>query len=200
MRHSILVRLGLCLCATITLASQSPAQTQSRFEATLGVGTGTGTIRCSACTHAGNMGGTTYTLQLFASPQPQVRVGAMMDCWGHATDTWERDLCSLSVAALYYPRTLRHGFFIGGGPSYGMMWASLTDTTALLRHGWGMITEMGFELRPRSTFSLTPYAQYSYAYVGDIYYPKDSGIPWARGWKHSVVTVGLGLTYHAAKE
>ncbi len=143
------------------------------------------------------MGGSTATLQLTSSPQPRVRVGAMIDCWWHTRETWERDLCSLSVVALYYPGTLRRGFFIGGGPNYAMMWATVTDTTALQRHGWGVLMEMGYELRPGSALSLTPYAQYSYARVGDIYYPKGSGIPWARDWKHEVVSVGLGITYHA---
>jgi hypothetical protein len=143
------------------------------------------------------MGGSTYTLQLTTSPQPHVRVGAMVDCWWHSRATWERDICSLSAVALYYPGTLRRGFFIGGGPSYSMMWGTVTDSTALQRHGWGVLTEMGYELRPQSALSLTPFVQYAYAWVGNIYYPLGSGIPWARGWKHQVVSLGLGVTYHA---
>lgn len=193
----LLLRIGVGMCVSVVPARALLAQDRSRLEATLGFGAGSGTIMCSACTHSGNMGGATYTLQLTSSPQPHVRVGATLDYWAHARDTWERDIWSLSVIGLYYPGTLRRGFFIGGGPSYSMMWASLTDSTALQRHGWGIVTEMGFELRPQVTLSLTPYVQYAYAHVGDIYYPKGSGNLWARGWRHEVVSIGLAVTYHA---
>ena len=189
-------RIGLCLCASVVLPWRVHAQERTRLAATLGYGTGSGTIVCTACTHAGNMGGATATLLLTSSPKPHVRVGASLDYWAHARDTWERDIWGLSVVALYYPGTVRHGFFIGGGPTYSMMFATVSDSTALQRHGWGILTEMGYELRPRATFSLMPYVQYTYARVGDIYYPKDSGVLWAQGWRHAVVSVGLGLTYH----
>jgi hypothetical protein len=90
----------------------------------------------------------------------------------------------------------RSGFFIGGGPSYSMMVASVTDSTGLQRHGWGFAAELGYDIVPRKAFSLTPYCQYSYAWVGDIYYPKGSATPFARDWKHQVVSIGLGVTYH----
>jgi len=76
------------------------------------------------------------------------------------------------------------------------MVASVTDTTALQRHGWGFAAELGYDIVPRKALSLTPYVQYSYAWVGDIYYPKGSGIPFARDWKHQLVSLGVGVTYH----
>ena len=197
MRYQAPSRFAVIACAGLGCARAALAQEGSKLEATLGVGTGSGTIMCEACTHAGNMRGSTWTLQLSSSPGPSVRVGANVDYWAHSTDTWERDLWSVSVVAFYYPGTVDRGFFIGGGPNYAMMYASLTDTSALQRHGWGVLTEMGYELRPRAKWSLTPYVQYSYARVGDIFYPKDSPILWASNWRHSVVSVGLGITYHA---
>jgi hypothetical protein len=35
--------------------------------------------------------------------------------------------------------------------------------------------------------------------VGDIYYPLDSGNLWASGWKHRVLTLGIGATWHNRK-
>ncbi len=198
-RYSTLLRIGLCLCCSVVLAGTSLAQEGSRFAATLGVGTGSGTIMCSACIHAENMGGSTLSLQLTSSPQPHVRVGATLDTWWHSRDTWERGVWDLSAVAFYYPGTIHRGFFIGGGPSYSMMWAMVNDSTGLQRHGWGVLTEMGYELGPQSRLSLTPYVQYSYAWVGNIYYPIHSGIPWARGWKHQVLSLGLGVTFHNRK-
>jgi len=197
MDHSIALRIGLSLCSSAMLAGKSVAQEGSRLAATFGAGTGSGTIMCSACTHAGNMGGSTLSLLLTSSPQPHVRVGVTVDSWWHSRDTWERGVGNLSAVAFYYPGTIRRGFFIGGGPSYSMMWAMFNDSAGLQRHGWGVLTEMGYELRMQTRLALTPYVQYSYAWVGNIEYPIHSGIPWARGWKHQVVSVGLGVTWHA---
>ena len=199
MDHAIALSIGLSLCSSVVLAGKSVAQERSRLAATFGVGTGSGTIMCSACTHAGNMGGSTLSLQLTSSPQPHLRVGGTVDYWWHSRDTWERGVWGLSGVAFYYPGTMRRGFFIGGGPSYSMMWALVNDSAGLQRHGWGVLTEMGYELRTQSSLALTPYVQYSYAWVGDIEYPIHSGIPWARGWKHQVVSLGLGVTWHARK-
>jgi hypothetical protein len=141
------------------------------------------------------MSGTSYTIQLVQRVSPHVRAGWTTDVWSHSEDGWERDILDLNAVLFYYPGTERR-FFIGGGPSYSMMFASVTDTTALQRHGWGFISVMGYDARPRSGVSLTPFVQYSRAWVGDIYYPKGSGIPWARGWKHQVVSLGVGITWH----
>ena len=80
-----------------------------------------------------------------------------------------------------------------------MIFATVTDSTALQRHGGGFAAEMGYDIRPRSTISLTAFVQYSYAWVGNIDYPLGSGIPWARGWKHQVVSLGVGVTLHERK-
>ena len=191
----LVVAIGLCL-------SSSAARAQGGLAATLGVGTGSGTIACSACTHAGNMGGSTATLQVVQKVSPYLRVGWTADGWWHSRDDWERGVWALNAVVFYYPRTVRRsGFFIGGGPSYSMMVATVTDSTGLQRHGWGLAGELGYDMGPQSSLSvtslsLTPYFQYSYAWVGDIYYPKGSSTPFSRGWKHQVVSVGLGVTYH----
>ena len=165
------------------------------FQSTIGVGTGSATLECSVCTHAGNMGGSTLTIQLAQRVSPHLRVAATTDAWWHSQDDWERGVWSLNAMLFYYPARLRSGFFLGGGPSYSMMFASATDSTALQRHGWGFSTEIGYELRPGARISLTPFAEYSRAWVGGIYYPHGSGIPWAQDWKHQVVSVGLGVTF-----
>jgi hypothetical protein len=205
MRSSIFLRLapivllGACVGGRARLAETAPDSPQDgSLAGTLGVGSGSGTIACSACTHAGSMGGTSFTIQLAQRVSPHLRAGWTTDWWWHSADDWERDIGDLGAVLLYYPST-EQPFFIGGGPSYSMLYASVTDSTALQRHGWGFTSEMGYELRLHSTASLTPFVQYSRAWVGDIYYPKGSRIPWARGWKHQVLSVGLGVTLHNRK-
>ncbi len=186
----LVVAIGLCL-------SSSAARAQGGLAATLGVGTGSGTITCGACTHAGNMGGSTATLQVVQKVSPYLRVGWTADGWWHSRDEWGRGIGALNAVVFYYPRTVRRsGVFIGGGPSYSWMVATVTDSTGLQRHGWGLAGELGYDMGPHSSLSLTPFFQYSYAWVGDIYYPKGSGIPFARGWKHQVVSLGVGVTWH----
>lgn len=173
------------------------ARAQGGMEATLGLGTGTGTIMCSACTHLGKMNGSTASIQVVQRVNPYLRVGWTLDGWSHARDDWERDIVGLNAVVFYYPSSVQSpGFFIGGGPSYSMLLASVTDSTGLQRHGWGFAAELGYDFVPRKKFSFTPYCQYSHAWVGDIYYPKGSVTPFARGWKHQVVAIGLGVTYH----
>ena len=167
------------------------------MEATLGLGTGSGTITCSACTHAGTMRGSTASIQVVQRVNPYLRIGWTLDGWSHARDDWERDLLALNAVVFYYPGSVQGpGLFIGGGPSYSMMVASVTDSTGLQRHGWGFSGEAGYDMGPHSSWSLTPYVQYSFAWVGDIFYPKGSNSAFARGWKHQVVSVGVGVTYH----
>ncbi len=135
-------------------------------------------------------------LGLFSNPMLVSKSLAQGGVATYSTDTWERGIWDLEAVVLYYPWTVRRGFFIGGGPSYSLMWATVTDNTALQRHGWGVAAEMGYDIAPRSAVSLTPLLQYSYAWVGDIYYPLGSDVLFARGWKHEVVSLGLGVSLH----
>jgi len=186
------VAIGLCL-----LTAPVGAFAQGGLELTLGVGTGSGTINCSACTHAGKMSGTSYSMQVVEKVNPHLRAGWTIDSWSHAQGDWDREIGALNAVLFYYPGSVRHsGFFIGGGPSYSIMVASVTDTTGLQRHGWGFAAELGYDIVPRKEFSLTPYVQYSHAWVGDVYYPKGSINPFARDWKHQVLSLGLGVTWH----
>ena len=189
---ALVVAIGLCV-----LTAPARAFAQGGLELTLGVGTGSGTINCRACTHAGHMPGTTYSMQVVEKVSPYLRVGWTLDTWSHARDDWERGIGAFNAVVFYYPSSVhRSGLFIGGGPSYSIMVASVTDSTALQRHGWGFAAELGYDIVPRKEFSLTPYFQYSSAWVGDIYYPKGSATPFARDWKHQVVSIGVGVTWH----
>src|ERR1041385_8877523 len=121
--HSLVVAVFLFgLFSNPMLVGKSLAQ---GGVAMFGTGTGSGTIMCTSCTHAGNMGGSTLTMQLAVSTSPHLRVGSTLDWWWHSTDTWERGIWDLTAVVFYYPWTVRRGFFIGGGPSYSLMWATV---------------------------------------------------------------------------
>jgi hypothetical protein len=188
--HTV-VGLLLVLLSSSMVVGESFAQ---GGEATFGFGTGSGTIMCSACTHSGNMGGSTLSLQVADAVRPHLRVGFTLDTWWHSREQWERGVWNVTAAMFYYPSAARR-FFIQGGPTYSRMWATETDTS-LVRHGWGFTAGFGYDIAPRSIVSFTPSLTYSYAWVGDIDYPLGTNIPFARGWKHEVVSLGLGVTLH----
>jgi hypothetical protein len=193
MRQLLLFALGVCLASAAADAQEGGGIV------IFGGGTGSATIMCRACTHAGNMGGSTLSMQFVEQVSQHLRVGGTADWWWHERDTWMRGIWDVTAAVFYYPGTLRRGFYVEGGPTYSMILASVDDSTALQRHGWGIAAGIGYDLSPRSSVSLTPYLRYSYAWVGDVYYPIDSGIPFARGWKHEFLSCGLGITLHVRR-
>ncbi len=189
------LRVGVVLLLSLSPGLVEESSAEQGGLAILGIGTGSGTIMCTQCTHAGNMGGSTATIQVVWLARPHLCVGFTADWWWHFTDTWERGTWDFTPAAFYYPFSRRR-FFIGGGPSYSMILATVNDSAALTRHGWGFATEMGYDVAPRRLVAFTPYIQYSWAWVGNIDYPLGSNVTFARGWKHDVLSVGLGLTFH----
>jgi hypothetical protein len=176
------------------LVTESLAQ---GFRFTFGFGTGSATIMCTACRNAGNVGGTTATFQFGIPATQHLQVGFTSDWWWHSTIStqgWDRQIRGLAASLFYYPWTVRHGLFIDAGPTYSSVLVAVTDSTALQRHGWGFTIGIGYDVRWR--VSLLPRLAYSYAWVGDINYPLGSNVPFARGWKHEFVSLGLGLTLH----
>ena len=116
------------------------------------------------------------------SPRFGVQVGFSADWWWHdfsSPQPSEEGIFDLAVSVFYYPSTEHHRFFIEGGPALSEAYATVTDSLALQRHGWGFTTGIGYDLAPRWVVSLTPRLAYSYAWVGDIYYPLGSNVPFA---------------------
>ncbi len=180
------------------LVEESLAQ-EGRGAFAFGFGAGSATIMCSACSYVGNIGGYTATIQVRGLMLNQhLGVGVSGDWWWHQTISrqgWDRIILTVGVPLFYYPWA-NHGFFVEGGPAISAASAAVTDSTGLRRHGWGFTIGAGYDIAPGWTVSLTPRLAYSYAWVGNIYYPLGSHIPFARGWKHGVVSLGLGLTLH----
>src|SRR2546422_5096943 len=104
--HSLTVAVLLVVFSSSILAEDSVAQlghgTQTGIFM-LGIGTGSGTIKCTLCSHAGNMGGSAVTMQFGMKASPHLRMGFTADWWWHSGDTWERQLWDLTPAVLYYP-------------------------------------------------------------------------------------------------
>lgn len=91
MRPSIFLVTGLCLSG-----SSADAQIDKLgSEFILGGGTASATIMCRACTHNGNMGGSTLTAQFLERASDHVRIGGTADWWWHERDTWIRGIWDL---------------------------------------------------------------------------------------------------------
>jgi hypothetical protein len=165
-----------------------------------GFGSGSATIWCSACRYNGNVGGTTAMFQFNSDPTTlHLRFGVSSDWWWHSGTSpqgWDRWTITLAPSVFYYPWTVRNGFFLEAGPALVAALARVTDSTALRRHGWGFTLGVGYDVAPRWKVSLTPRLAFTYAWVGDIYYPLGSNVLFARGWRHEVLSLGLGITLH----
>ena len=190
------VRFAILFAMSGALGCTTASQT-GRFA--LAFGTGSATIMCTACRDAGNVGGTTATIQFGQTVSQHVQIGGSADWWWHSaitTQGWDRWINHFALSLFYYPWTVRHGFFIEGGPAVTVAHAAVTDSTGLQRHGWGFSIGIGYDVATCRVVSLTPRLAYSYGWVGDIDYPLGTNVPFARGWKHEVVSLGLGITLH----
>jgi len=120
MRQLLLLALGVCLASAAADAQEGGGIV------VFGGGTGSATIMCRACTHAGNMGGSTLSMQFGEQVSQHLRVAGTADWWWHERDTWMRGIWDVTAAVFYYPGTLRRGFYVEGGPTYSMILASAT--------------------------------------------------------------------------
>ncbi|HKW40679.1 MAG TPA: hypothetical protein VJN39_05465 [Gemmatimonadales bacterium] len=152
---------------------------------------GVATIRCSACTSSGRFTGPEWSAQVGGTANRHLRIGLSLDEWWHpGCDKWTK---TVSGSLLYYPLTVRRGLFVEGGPALSRVVVWLNDSAGLARHGWGFTAAVGYNHVPQRIVLLAPRLAYSYSSVGTIYYPLGSTNAFAKRWRHSVVSLGMGV-------
>ncbi len=191
---------SLILAGLVVLLPARPVAAQDRHESgfwfVTGFGPGSANITCTACTSGGSFGGVNWTLQMGGTPSEYVRIGGVSDWWWHpVSGDWDRWFKSLTASVRYYPWTVDRGLFVEAGPTYSQALVRLTDTTGLARHGWGVTAGVGGDVLPRWRVMFVPRLAFTYAWVGDIYYPLGSRTLFARAWRHWVLHFGLDLGF-----
>jgi hypothetical protein len=192
-------RNACSLTIALLLACATPGVAQHAV-AGFGLGWGRGIITCTLCSSGGTYDGVAINFSVGKTVNPRLRVLFNYDEWGHPPQSGQSDLGKITEtftgSGQFFPWTVRHGFFLEGGlgVTVAKMW--VTDTSGFNRHGWGLTVGAGDDLFPGRSFSATPRVAFSYGSVGRIYYPLHSRNLWADGWKHEILSVGLGLTFH----
>jgi hypothetical protein len=102
-------------------------------------------------------------------------------------------LGNLTASVFYYPAPAS-GFFLTGGLGFSLYLRELSgggsDTHG---GGWGFTAGAGYDIRVARNVSLTPVVDFVYGGVGDL---TSGQATVARGWKQTVIDVGLGITWH----
>lgn len=177
----------LWLIAIVCLASskawaQRP-QSRQGFWIGLGLGYGEAYATCTGCGTA-NEGGLTGFLKLGGTVGARMLVGGAVNAWKSRNGPTEI-LGNITGSVFYYPTTAS-GFFITGG--VGLSYYNLSGYGATNSRGWGLRAGAGYDIRVGAMTSLTP--------VVDLTYGGGLSPGGTTGWKQTVISFGVGVTFH----
>jgi hypothetical protein len=183
-----------CFCAPSAMAQSHP-QTRDGFTISFGLGAGSAGVTCDGCDTNRETAPALY-LRLGGAVRPNLIVGGETNGWSKTTeDQGDKAIVTvvtINAIAQWYPETTG-GFFIDGGLGVGSMnvevkapgLPTLSDKTT----GLGYQVGVGYDVRVRKNFSLTPYATY-FGTAGGKTENTDAKID------ANVIQVGLGFTWH----
>ncbi len=168
---------SLIATAVLLVASSVASRAQDRvpFRGWVGLGLGAGpaNIACNGCTSGWNLHGYTLLGSVGVMITPQLGIGLGLDQWVQSPEDSEATN-TLTVLLHYYPID-RAGAFVEAGVGYsqGVFRFEREDGTYAV--------------------NLTPRVSYVYSSIGDLRYA-DSRTPFATGWRHQVLSVGLEVS------
>lgn len=187
----------LAAALQLGLATDGEAQhPQERHGFWIGFGFGYGSGRTSSDVISGSSGtgGGTGYLKMGGTLSQKVLLGgesnALVRPNVQGTDA-VRIQGNTSFAVYFYPAATA-GFFVKGGAGFSSFLQSNLDVT-MEGSGWGLVAGVGYDIRVGRNTSLTPVVNYQYGYVGDVVM---DGPTIATGVSQSVISVGLGITFH----
>lgn len=190
----------LLVAATVLLVGRGvplPADGQNTrhgFWTVLGLGTGSANISCDGCSSGWNYGGPTLIAQLGGTMNPHLRVGFGLDEWWHFPSDTADKLLKTATGLLHYYPFVRSGLYVEGGAGWSRAEARVGRAFAK-GDGLGLVSGLGYDIPVLRGLMLTPRVTYAYALIGGLKY-RAGGSTFTRGWKHEVLSVGLGLTIH----
>ncbi len=195
---------SLIATAVLLVASSVASRAQDRvpFRGWVGLGLGAGpaNIACNGCTSGWNLHGYTLLGSVGVMITPQLGIGLGLDQWVQSPEDSEATN-TLTVLLHYYPID-RAGAFVEAGVGYSQGQARLNrSTTGARGDGLALMAAVGYDVRvfrferEDGTYdvNLTPRVSYVYSSIGDLRYA-DSRTPFATGWRHQVLSVGLEVS------
>lgn len=166
-------------------------QVRDGFWIGFGFGYGSAALSCDGCTGAGRESGSTAFIRLGGAPSKQVLLGCDINVWVQEEGTVQTGVGNLSFAVYYYPQPASGLFVRGGvGTSVALVRDIGTESEA---NGYGFIVGGGYDIRVGRNLSLTPVVNFYLGADGDL---KEGAAIVSSGYKHNVLELGLGITFH----
>ncbi|HKE89835.1 MAG TPA: hypothetical protein VKB45_05840 [Gemmatimonadales bacterium] len=188
---------SVVVAAVILLASGKPASAQSDSVALwfqFGFGTGAARIACDGCRSGWNLHGPSFAISVVQPLTRRVGIGVGVDTW--ARDPADSEATNTGTLFVHYYPTVRRRLFVeaGAGPSEAAV--GLKGDTVAYGKGWALMAGIGYDLRLFNTGAayiiLVPRVSYFYGSIGNLTYAAGRP-PFATGWKHQVLSAGIGL-------
>ena len=188
----------VCSVASLVLLASSAgaaqhAQTREGFWIGLGGGWGDAVLSCSpncTFTQAAKGGAATAWVKLGGTLRRDVLLGVELNAWVKNVSGSTESVGNAS-AAVYYYLMPDGGLFLKGGVGYATFRPSSGTTTS--GNGFGLIAGAGYDVRIGRNVSLTPVGNFLF---GDDGHVTGSGLTVPQSVKHSVIELGLGITFH----
>jgi hypothetical protein len=182
------------LAFAATLHAQGHPQTRKGFTISFGLGGGSASFSCDVCTSDRETAGATY-LRIGGAVRPDVIIAGQVDAWTKKQNAATLTAGTVDFIVQWYP-AVTGGFFVSGGVGIG----SITTTTETFagtlsnsKSGLGYNAGLGYDIRVKRNFSITPFATYFATSTGS------SGSLYGGGGNKMsarVFSFGVGFTWH----
>ena len=189
----------LCALACLAVASGASAAEppeRSGFWIGLGAGPGWADATCDFCEGGSREIGFAGSVRLGGTVNDRLLFGADMNGWSKEENDITLNLYSATASLTFYPQA-SSGFFLKGGVGIAFLDTQFregsTNVTIDLGTGLGLLAGAGYDLRVGRKVSITPAVSFWYGWAGDIAF---SGETLFTNWKHNVIDVTVGVTFH----
>lgn len=179
-----LVSLIAVTCFAVPRVRAQRPQTRQGFWIGLGLGYGKAYATCSGCGTASD-GGFTGFLKAGGTLSAKTLFGGAVNTWTKSSSGRTEIIGNVTGSIFYYPAPVS-GFFVTGG--VGLSYYDLTGYGATNSSGWGLRAGAGYDIRIGQMTSLTP--------VADLTYGGGLSPGGKTAWKQTVISVGVGVTFH----
>ena len=194
---------SIVLAAIVYLGSAAAVEAQDRrgFWGSVGGGWGSGVVTCDECGDEDEREGAgTGFVRLGWGLTDRLLLGAEFNLWSKSFDEDDfidarASLYNWTATVSYYPTAT--GFFVKGGAGIASadleVEAAGSDVSIDFGNGLGIIAGVGYDIPVARRLSITPAVTYWRGHLGDV---RLFGTTAIEGWRHNVVEVTVGLTFH----
>ncbi len=194
----------LIAAAKILLACNAPSRAQARerrgWALLPGLGGGVANVACDGCARGWDLPGPILFGAAAYMFTPHLGVGLGLDQWWRSPA--DSEATNTATILLHYYPSVRAGAFAEAGVGLSRAKVRLEGNTVAAGRGWAFMAAVGYDVRIlrgktadyNTDFTLKPRASYVYSSIGELKYA-DSSPPFATGWRHPVLSVGLAFGF-----